>query len=52
LSEDRREGFISQSNQYTTGGNDERRDKEDRRVDEEIAFAVSDEIYDFDSWEK
>jgi len=52
LSEDRREALISQSNQYTAGSNDERREKEDRLVDEEIAFAASDEIFDFDSWEK
>ena len=51
-SKDRRESFISQSSQYTASGNDERREKVDRRADEESAFAETDEIFDFDSWGK
>ena len=49
---DRRESFMSQSNHYTAGGNDERREKVDRRADAESDFAESDEIFDFDSWDK
>ena len=51
-SKDRRESFISQSSQYTASGNDERREKVDRRAEEESAFAETDEIFDFDSWDK
>ena len=51
-SEDRRASFISQSNQYTAGGNGERRAKVDRRADAESNFAEFDEIFDFDSWDK